>query len=230
MVQFLSIIFFFLDFFNFCWVFQKFPFFVSPCTLLSHAIHSLSTVGNRSIDSSLTSHSRISNRVWRTCTFNNADSIFSHLNKLTPVGENAAIVKANWQCQNICAAKYFIVWRHWVKWTSVTTQKNEEVWRSHWISVYRPANFLQHFTSSFIWYDLSLRMLNVTGNWRKMHSEELHDLYFSLNIIRIIKERNVGWARKWHVRWEERSIKGFGVQNWGKGSNWTAYAYMRRYY
>ena len=29
MVQFLSII-FFLDFFNFCWVFQKFPFFVSP--------------------------------------------------------------------------------------------------------------------------------------------------------------------------------------------------------
>jgi hypothetical protein len=31
MVQFLSIIFFFLDFYNFCWVFQKFPFFVSPC-------------------------------------------------------------------------------------------------------------------------------------------------------------------------------------------------------
>jgi len=30
MVQFLSIIFFSLDFFNFCWVFQKFPFFVSP--------------------------------------------------------------------------------------------------------------------------------------------------------------------------------------------------------
>ena len=29
MVQFLSI-FFFLDFFNFCWVFQKFPFFCHP--------------------------------------------------------------------------------------------------------------------------------------------------------------------------------------------------------
>ena len=27
MVQFLSINFFLLDFFNFCWVFQKFPFF-----------------------------------------------------------------------------------------------------------------------------------------------------------------------------------------------------------
>ena len=31
MVQFLSIIFFFLDFFNFCWGFQKFPFF---CVIL----------------------------------------------------------------------------------------------------------------------------------------------------------------------------------------------------
>ena len=33
MVQFLSIIFFFV-FFNFCWVFQKFPFFVSLCIFL----------------------------------------------------------------------------------------------------------------------------------------------------------------------------------------------------
>jgi hypothetical protein len=39
-------------------------------------------------------------------------------------------------------------------------------------------------------------MLKVTGNWRKIHSEELHDLYFSLNIIRMKKERKVGWARK----------------------------------
>ena len=31
MVQFLSIIFLGGDFFNFCWVFQKFPFFVSLC-------------------------------------------------------------------------------------------------------------------------------------------------------------------------------------------------------
>jgi hypothetical protein len=29
----------------------------------------------------------------------------------------------------------------------------------------------------------------VTGEWRKLHNEELHDLYSSPNIIRIIKER-----------------------------------------
>jgi hypothetical protein len=29
----------------------------------------------------------------------------------------------------------------------------------------------------------------VTGEWRKLHNEKLHDLYSSLNIIRVIKER-----------------------------------------
>ena len=34
MVQFLSIIFFSLDFFNFCWIFQKFPFFCVTLNML----------------------------------------------------------------------------------------------------------------------------------------------------------------------------------------------------
>jgi hypothetical protein len=29
----------------------------------------------------------------------------------------------------------------------------------------------------------------VTGDWRKLHNEELHNLYSSPNIIRIIKSR-----------------------------------------
>jgi hypothetical protein len=29
----------------------------------------------------------------------------------------------------------------------------------------------------------------VTGEWRKLHNEELHDLYSSPSIIRIIKSR-----------------------------------------
>jgi hypothetical protein len=29
----------------------------------------------------------------------------------------------------------------------------------------------------------------VTGEWRKLHTEELHDLYSSPNIIRIMKSR-----------------------------------------
>jgi hypothetical protein len=37
----------------------------------------------------------------------------------------------------------------------------------------------------------------VTGDWRKLHNEELHNLYSSPNIIRMIKSRRMRWA--WHV-------------------------------
>jgi hypothetical protein len=34
----------------------------------------------------------------------------------------------------------------------------------------------------------------VTGEWRKLHNEELRDLYSSQSIIRIIKWRRMRWA------------------------------------
>jgi hypothetical protein len=34
----------------------------------------------------------------------------------------------------------------------------------------------------------------VTGGWRKLHNEELRDLYSSLSIIRIIKSKRMRWA------------------------------------
>jgi hypothetical protein len=35
----------------------------------------------------------------------------------------------------------------------------------------------------------------VTGEWRKLHSGELHNLYSSLDIIRRIKSRRIRWGR-----------------------------------
>jgi hypothetical protein len=34
----------------------------------------------------------------------------------------------------------------------------------------------------------------VTGVWRKLHNEDLHNLYSSPSMIRMIKSRRVRWA------------------------------------
>jgi hypothetical protein len=51
----------------------------------------------------------------------------------------------------------------------------------------------------------------VTREWRKLHNEELNDLYSFSNIVRVIKSRRMRLAG--HVARlgvEERRIQGFG--------------------
>jgi hypothetical protein len=48
-------------------------------------------------------------------------------------------------------------------------------------------------TSSKICIHL-LKRDEVTGEWRKLHNKELHDLYSSPSIIRIIKSRRMTWV------------------------------------
>jgi hypothetical protein len=39
-----------------------------------------------------------------------------------------------------------------------------------------------------------LKRDEVTGSWRKLHNEELHNLYSSPSITRMIKLRRMRWA------------------------------------
>jgi hypothetical protein len=46
----------------------------------------------------------------------------------------------------------------------------------------------------------------VTGGWRRLHNEELHNLYSSPSIIRIIKLRRMRWAGHVTRMGEKRNV------------------------
>jgi hypothetical protein len=56
----------------------------------------------------------------------------------------------------------------------------------------------------------------VTGGWRKLHNEELHNLFSSPSIITMIKSKRIRWAghaaqmdEKWNAfRWECQEERG----------------------
>jgi hypothetical protein len=65
----------------------------------------------------------------------------------------------------------------------------------------------------------------VTREWRKLHIEELYDLHFSPNIIRVIKSRIMKWAG--HAACmgrEERCVQGFVGETLGKETTWKTQA------
>ena len=56
---------------------------------------------------------------------------------------------------------------------------------------------MREFKNSLLRKVFVLKEEEVTGGWRKLHNEELHDLYQSLNIISVLRVRRIG--RVWHV-------------------------------
>jgi hypothetical protein len=56
-------------------------------------------------------------------------------------------------------------------------------WEEHRLRMLENRVLRKIFTSK--WEEL-------TGHWRKLHSEELHDLYSLPNIIQVIKSRRIG--------------------------------------
>jgi hypothetical protein len=89
----------------------------------------------------------------------------------------------------------------------------------------------------------------VTGQWRKLHSAELHNLYSTPDIIRQIKSRRMKWARigegrnvyrvlvgkpegkiplerprrRWEY-WIKMDVREIG---WGGGGVWSGFTWLR---
>ena len=82
-----------------------------------------------------------------------------------------------------------------------------------WSLTLREEHRLRVFENRVFRRIFGLKRDRVTGEWRKLHNEELSDLYCSPNIVRVIKSRRMRWAG--HVeRMEEKEscAQGFGEE------------------
>jgi len=62
------------------------------------------------------------------------------------------------------------------------------------LCVYIPERKLRVFVNKVLGRIFGPRRDEVTREWLRLHNEELNDLYFSPNIVRVIKSRRKRWA------------------------------------
>jgi hypothetical protein len=88
-----------------------------------------------------------------------------------------------------------------------------------WYLTLREENRLRVFENMVLRRILGPKRDEVTGEWRKLHSEELHNLYSSPYINRQVKANEVGGACGTHGR-GEKSVQGFGGKAQRTGTTW----------
>ena len=65
----------------------------------------------------------------------------------------------------------------------------------------------------------------VTGEWRKLHNEELNDLYCSPNIVQVIRSRRMRWTGHVARMGERRGVYSILVgRPKGKDTTWETQA------
>jgi hypothetical protein len=80
-----------------------------------------------------------------------------------------------------------------------------------WSLTLREERKLRLFENTMLRRIFGPRREEVTGEWRRLHNEELNDLYSSPKILRVIKSRRMGWAGHVARMGEERGAYRFLV-------------------
>jgi hypothetical protein len=81
-----------------------------------------------------------------------------------------------------------------------------------WSLTLREEHRLRVFENRVLRRIFGPKRYEVTGEWRKLHNGELHNLYPSPDIIRQMKSRRMRWAGHVACRRGEKRVQGFGVK------------------
>ena len=81
-----------------------------------------------------------------------------------------------------------------------------------WTLILREERKLRVFENMVLRRIFGPRRDEVTGNWRRLHNEQLNDLYSSPNIVGVIKSRRKSWAGNVARIGEEREV--YRVLEW----------------
>jgi hypothetical protein len=92
-----------------------------------------------------------------------------------------------------------------------------------WSLTLREEHRLKVFENRVLRRIFGPKMDEVTGEWMKLHNEELHNLYSSPDIISQVKANEVGGACSMHGR-GEKSVQVFGGKAQRKETTWKTKA------